>query len=99
MSLVSDIKLIRTDTTLDLSQKAEKENVSLLQHVGLSVRGHAKLFEAMVLVSVPGISFSNEPVFFRFLARGLIAVAAAWKALRMSLVRGNKENEALHTPR
>ncbi len=24
MSLVSDIKLIRTDTTLDLSQKAEK---------------------------------------------------------------------------
>ena len=25
MSSVSDIKLIRTDTTLDLSQKAEKE--------------------------------------------------------------------------
>ncbi|BBN15151.1 hypothetical protein MPTK1_6g17460 [Marchantia polymorpha subsp. ruderalis] len=25
MTLVSDIKLIRTDTTLDLSQKAEKD--------------------------------------------------------------------------
>jgi hypothetical protein len=45
------------------------------------------------------ISFSNEAVFFRFLAGGLIAVTAAWKALRMSLVRGNNENEALHTPR
>ncbi|KAH6556987.1 hypothetical protein KP509_1Z142400 [Ceratopteris richardii] len=29
MDHVSDIKLIRTDTTLDLSQKAEKEGVSL----------------------------------------------------------------------
>ena len=30
MSLVSDIKLIRTDTTLDLSQKAEK---GMLLHI------------------------------------------------------------------
>ncbi|BBN03241.1 hypothetical protein MPTK1_2g21940 [Marchantia polymorpha subsp. ruderalis] len=28
MTLVSDIKLIRTDTTLDLSQKAEKESLT-----------------------------------------------------------------------
>jgi hypothetical protein len=53
----------------------------------------------MVVISVPGISLSNEAVFFWFLASGPIAVTAAWKALRMSLLRGNKENEALHTPR
>ncbi len=33
MSLVSDIKLIRTDTTLDLSQKAEK-GMNWLQMAG-----------------------------------------------------------------
>ncbi len=35
MSLVSDIKLIRTDTTLDLSQKAEKGMNSMLYPGGL----------------------------------------------------------------
>nr|KJB28690.1 hypothetical protein B456_005G062900 [Gossypium raimondii] len=29
---VSDIKLIRTDTTLDLSQKAEKGMLSIIKH-------------------------------------------------------------------
>jgi hypothetical protein len=42
MSLVSDIKLIRTDTTLDLSQKAEKgiilPSISLLLVPGLCLR-------------------------------------------------------------
>ncbi|TYI92417.1 hypothetical protein E1A91_D02G069200v1 [Gossypium mustelinum] len=32
MDHVSDIKLIRTDTTLDLSQKAEKGMVSFIKH-------------------------------------------------------------------
>ncbi len=35
MSLVSDIKLIRTDTTLDLSQKAEKGMNQKLKRKGL----------------------------------------------------------------
>ncbi|CAA6660961.1 unnamed protein product [Spirodela intermedia] len=39
MAHVSDIKLIRTDTTLDLSQKAEKgadvAAAELLRHVGV----------------------------------------------------------------
>ena len=34
MDHISDIKLIRTDTTLDLSQKAEKNNATL-QILGL----------------------------------------------------------------
>ena len=33
MSLISDIKLIRTDTTLDLSQKAEK-GMRILTKIG-----------------------------------------------------------------
>jgi hypothetical protein len=37
MSLVSDIKLIRTDTTLDLSQKAEKGMELKLYRVGLYI--------------------------------------------------------------
>ena len=36
MSLVSDIKLIRTDTTLDLSQKAEK-GIPLPHHPALLI--------------------------------------------------------------
>ena len=36
MSLVSDIKLIRTDTTLDLSQKAEK-GILLQLHLALVI--------------------------------------------------------------
>ncbi len=35
MSLISDIKLIRTDTTLDLSQKAEKGMPPEMARVGL----------------------------------------------------------------
>ncbi len=35
MSLVSDIKLIRTDTTLDLSQKAEKGMEKMYKRKGL----------------------------------------------------------------
>uniref|UniRef100_A0A453GDQ5 Uncharacterized protein n=1 Tax=Aegilops tauschii subsp. strangulata TaxID=200361 RepID=A0A453GDQ5_AEGTS len=31
MAHISDIKLIRTDTTLDLSQKAEKTGISFLE--------------------------------------------------------------------
>ena len=41
MSSVSDIKLIRTDTTLDLSQKAEKRYRSMAAIVSLrDVLGH-----------------------------------------------------------
>ncbi|BBN14948.1 hypothetical protein MPTK1_6g15710 [Marchantia polymorpha subsp. ruderalis] len=45
MTLVSDIKLIRTDTTLDLSQKAEKgmplhPNSELYEARGISVLAH-----------------------------------------------------------
>ncbi len=37
MSLVSDIKLIRTDTTLDLSQKAEKGMKLQVLNRGLNI--------------------------------------------------------------
>ncbi len=37
MSLVSDIKLIRTDPTLDLSQKAEKGMKLVVSNRGLSI--------------------------------------------------------------
>ncbi|BBN12757.1 hypothetical protein MPTK1_5g22640 [Marchantia polymorpha subsp. ruderalis] len=39
MTLVSDIKLIRTDTTLDLSQKAEK-GMLLTPNSGVHFPGH-----------------------------------------------------------
>ncbi len=37
MSLVSDIKLIRTDTTVDLNQKAEKGMRTNIYRVGLYI--------------------------------------------------------------
>jgi hypothetical protein len=46
MSLVSDIKLIRTDTTLDLSQKAEK-GIPLWVSASLYIPAHFLLEPAL----------------------------------------------------
>ena len=49
MAHVSDIKLIRTDTTLDLSQKAEK---------GMLIQGNVTPFYSQALPSI----FRNSPM-------------------------------------
>ncbi|KAG8643542.1 hypothetical protein MANES_11G047250v8, partial [Manihot esculenta] len=43
MAHVSDIKLIRTDTTLDLSQKAEKGMLNKKSHASFYAPTHANL--------------------------------------------------------
>ncbi|KAK4359300.1 hypothetical protein RND71_021529 [Anisodus tanguticus] len=63
MAHISDIKLIRTDTTLDLSQKAEKENKRIACYV---IGAASKLCSASSYtrtVSRVGLCISGDPVF------------------------------------
>ncbi|CAK9225954.1 unnamed protein product, partial [Sphagnum troendelagicum] len=68
MSLVSDIKLIRTDTTLDLSQKAEKATKIYFTNCS------AKLMCSQIAhqKNIPKLNTSNQTKSLRLLSSTLI---------------------------
>ncbi|GAB4851068.1 hypothetical protein Ancab_030366 [Ancistrocladus abbreviatus] len=71
MAHVSDIKLIRTDTTLDLSQKAERKKVCLIQRSSSSfyvpaLRNPAPASSMWENEYKPSILLPNSPSFLHY---------------------------------
>ncbi|KAK7318752.1 hypothetical protein RJT34_03459 [Clitoria ternatea] len=82
MAHVSDIKLIRTDTTLDLSQKAEK---------GMSRKGARCCFYICYLLSC----FVNWPVWDSYAAAGKIKGSIL--AIKLTHENQNADGSTTHS--